>query len=190
MCTGLVFAMFHFPRDSSTWSIMNNVSDRVLAGTTRSPKLYHRAACMNGTNHYLAVKSGSYCKRRQTRPCISLTVWRNGLGTLLHFKRLLVSYRANYILSVSQSSHLRCWCHQASTPACCTQRPTCILRIRGMYTCGYCTHRGNSSALIEAIVLLADYIAIPRSGSVRGTAHDTLRLTCRGKPRLRGHCAV
>jgi hypothetical protein len=40
--------------------------------------------------------------------------------------------------------------------------------------------------LIEAMVLLAEHLEIPRSGSVRGTAHDTLRLSRRGKPRLRG----
>jgi hypothetical protein len=51
-----------------------------------------------------------------------------------------------------------------------------------------CIHVGI--VLIEAMVLLAEHLEIPRSGSVRGTAHDTLRLSRRGKPRLRGHCAV
>jgi hypothetical protein len=98
---GLVFAMFHFPRDNNPGSMMNNIGDRGPVGTTRSPKLHHRAPCMNGMDHYLAVKSGSYCKCTQTRPCISVTVWRNSLGTLLHFKRHLVSYCANYMPSAS-----------------------------------------------------------------------------------------
>lgn len=44
--------------------------------------------------------------------------------------------------------------------------------------------------LIKAMILLAEYIAIPRSGSARGTPHDKLHLCCRRKPRLHGHFAV